>query len=86
VQNVSDLHPKFALRPQRVEVWQWQTSNLQPLRLGEERKKERKNKQQDENIYGLLYYMGDHKTAMSPPHVLTVVNFGLLAVEICWRV
>jgi len=32
-----------------VEVWQ--TSNLQRLRLGEEKKKkERKNKRQDENI------------------------------------
>ena len=41
-----------------VEVWQ--TSNLRPLRLGEERNKEerRKNKRQDENIYGLLYYIG----------------------------
>jgi len=40
-----------------VEVWQ--TSNLRPLRLGEEKKKERrKNKRQDENIYGLSYYIG----------------------------
>ena len=34
VQHVSDLHPKFATPC--VEVWQ--TSNLRPLRLGEERK------------------------------------------------
>jgi len=38
VQQVSDLHLKFALRPQRVEVWQ--TSNLWRLRLGEEKKEE----------------------------------------------
>jgi len=36
VQHVSDLHLKFALRPHCVEVWQ--TSNLQRLRLGEEKK------------------------------------------------
>jgi len=45
MQHVSDLHPKFTLRPHHVEVWQ--TSNLQPLRLGEEK---RKKKPQDENI------------------------------------
>jgi len=28
----------------------WQTSNLRRLRLGEEKKKNRKNKRQDENI------------------------------------
>jgi len=40
-----------------VEVWQ--TSNLQRLRLGEEKKmKRKKNKRQDENIYGLPYYIG----------------------------
>jgi len=40
VQHVSDLHPKFALRPHHV--WKYgahDTSNLQPLRLGEEKKK-----------------------------------------------
>jgi len=36
-----------------VEVWQ--TSNLRRLRLGEEKKK---NKRQDENIYGLPYSIG----------------------------
>jgi len=36
VQQVSDLHLKFA---PCVEVWQ--TSNLRPLRLGEERKKKK---------------------------------------------
>ena len=37
VQHVSDLHSKFTLRP-HVEVWQ--TANLRPLRLGEEKEKE----------------------------------------------
>jgi len=32
--------------------------HLRPLRLGEEKKKERKKKPQDENIYGLPYYIG----------------------------
>jgi len=36
VHHVSDLHLKFALRPHNV----WQTSNLGPLRLGEEKKNE----------------------------------------------
>jgi len=36
VQHVSDVHPKFALR--RTPCLQvWQTSNLRPLRLGEEK-------------------------------------------------
>jgi len=55
LQQVSDLHLKFALRP-RLEVWQ--TSNLRRLRLGEEKKKKKKNKPQHENIYGLPYYIG----------------------------
>jgi len=38
-----------------VEVWQ--TSNLRPLRLGEEKARKKKNKRQDENIYGLPYYV-----------------------------
>jgi len=44
VQQVSDLHLKFRLRPNHmwtVEVWQ--TSNLRRLRLGEE-----KNKKEEE--------------------------------------
>jgi len=51
VQQVSDLHLKFALRATPcVEVWQ--TSNLRRLRLGDEKKKERrkKKKPQDKNI------------------------------------
>jgi len=54
VQHVSDLHPKFALRPHHDCAEVWQTSNLQPLRLGEEKRKEIKKKPQDENI------MADH--------------------------
>jgi len=34
VQHVSDMHSQFALKPQRV----WQTSNVRPLRLGEEKR------------------------------------------------
>jgi len=48
VQHVSDLHPKFALRPHHV----WKYGNLRRLRLGEEKKKidRKKKKPQDENI------------------------------------
>jgi len=39
VQQVSDMHLKFALRP--YHVWKYgKISNLQRLRLGEEKKKE----------------------------------------------
>jgi len=38
VQHVSDMHLKFALKPQHV--WKYgETSNLRRLRLGEEKKK-----------------------------------------------
>jgi len=58
VHHVSDLHLKFAQEATPC-VEAWQTSNLRPLRLGEEKKeRRRKNKQQDENIYGLPYYIG----------------------------
>jgi len=41
VQQVSDVHLKFALRPQPcVEVMQ--TSNLRRLRLGEEKRRRKK--------------------------------------------
>jgi len=39
VQQVSDLHLKFTLRPQSHHVEVWHTSNLRWLRLGEEKKK-----------------------------------------------
>ena len=39
MQRISDLHSKFALRPHHVPKV-WQTSNLRPLRLGEEKKEE----------------------------------------------
>jgi len=46
LQHVSDLHPKFALRPAPcVEVWQ--ASNLRWLRLGEEKKKEGRRRTND---------------------------------------
>jgi len=54
VQHVSDLHPKFALKPHHV--WKYgrlYASDLQPLRLGERkerRKKERKKKPHGKNI------------------------------------
>ena len=56
VQQVSDLHLKFALRPHHVEVWQ--TSNLRRLRLGEERKKEERRTNHSMKIYGLPYSIG----------------------------
>jgi len=35
------------------------THSMRRLRLGEEKgKKKKKNKRHDENIYGLLYYIG----------------------------
>jgi len=52
MQHVSDLHPKFVRTKATPHVEVWQTSNLRPLRLGEERKKERrrKKKTQGKNI------------------------------------
>jgi len=48
VQHISDLHSKFALRPHNV--WKYgRHPTLQPLRLGEEKKKEGK-KPQGKNI------------------------------------
>ena len=45
VQQVSELHLKFALRPHYVWKYAivWQTSNLRRLRLGEEKKEERRS-------------------------------------------
>ena len=43
VQHISDLHSKFALRPHHVSKYgRHPTSILRPLRLGEEKKEERK--------------------------------------------
>jgi len=53
VQHVSDLHPKFALRPHHMADIQSPTAEI---RRG--KKKRKKNKRQDENIYGLPYYIG----------------------------
>jgi len=56
VHHVADLHLKFALKATPcVEVWQ--TSNLRPLRLGEE-KKERKIEITGQKYNGLPYYIG----------------------------
>jgi len=55
VQQVSDLHLKFALRPHHV----WQTSNLRRLRLGEEKKKDTKIEETTGQKYnGLPYSTG----------------------------
>jgi len=54
MQHVSDLHPKFAVS---MEVWQ--TSNLRPLRLGEEGKKEERGTNDRMKMYYVLsYYIG----------------------------
>ena len=47
VQHISDLHSKFALATPCVEVWQ--TSDLRPLRLGEEKKEEDGRKKKERN-------------------------------------
>jgi len=57
MQQVSDLHVKFALATPCVEVWH--TSNLRRLRLGEERKKE--EEEQTENIMVCPIPQGNHK-------------------------
>ena len=44
MQQVSDLHLKFALRPHHVYLEVWQTSNLRRLRLGEGKKKEERRR------------------------------------------
>jgi len=47
LQQVSDLHLKFALRPHHC-VTVWQTSNLRWLRLGEKKKKKKKKEEEEE--------------------------------------
>ena len=61
VQHISDMHSKFALRPHHV--WKYgKTSNLRPLRLGEEKKKEeRRQKPQGKNIMVCPITQGDYK-------------------------
>jgi len=54
VQHVLDLYPKFALR-QRVEVWQ--TSNLRPLSLGEEKKEKKRKKRKKKTNDRMKIYM-----------------------------
>jgi len=59
VQHISDLHSKFARATPCVEVW-W-TSNLRPLRLGEEKDKRRRKKKDGNHrakYNGRPYYIG----------------------------
>ena len=57
VQQVSDLHLKFALRlTPCVEVWF--TSNLRLLRLGEEKRRRKKKEITGQKYNGLPYYIG----------------------------
>ena len=68
VQHVSDLHLKFALRPHHV----WQTSTLRPLRLGKEKKKDRryeKKKQQGQNIMSASATQSGHKNVVENVYV-----------------
>jgi len=65
VQQVSDLHLKFALKPDHV--WKYgrhpictATAEIRRGKKIEERKKERKNKWQDENIMVCPIPYGDH--------------------------
>jgi len=59
VQQVSDLHLKFALRPHHVWKYGRHPANLRPLRLGEEKKKEeRKIEITGQKYNGLPYYIG----------------------------
>jgi len=62
MQHVSDLHPKRTKATPCVEVWQ--TSNLQRLRLGEEKKKleRKKKKPQDETSGYAMVVHGRPKT------------------------
>ena len=62
LQHISDMHSKFALIKATPCVEVWQTSNLRPLRLGEERKRDRKKierkKPQGKKYNGLPHYIG----------------------------
>ena len=50
VQQASDQHLKFALRPHHVRVEVWQTSNLRRLRLGEGKKKKKKEERTNDRM------------------------------------
>jgi len=68
VQHISDLHSKFATPC--VEVWQ--TSDLWPLRLGEEKKKKiDRKKLQGKNIMAPLL----HRAAIIKCHHSLIKNF-----------
>ena len=57
VQRVSDLHPKFALRPHHVwNLEVWQTSNLRRLRLGEGKKRKIEEEETTGQKYNSLPY------------------------------
>jgi len=56
VQHISDLHSKFALAPHHDCVEAWWTSNLRPLRLGEEKKKKKERKKPQGKQYNGLPY------------------------------
>ena len=53
-----------------VEVWQ--TSNLRPLRLGEEKKIDRRQKPQHENIIACPIPQGDHNECIIKPCILLI--------------
>jgi len=53
MQQVSDLHLKFALRPHHV----WKYGRREICDSKEKKDRRKKNKRQDENIYGLPYYI-----------------------------
>jgi len=55
-QHVSDLHSKFTLRPHHV--WKYIVDIQSPTAEIRRGKKRKKKKRQDENIYGLPYYIG----------------------------
>jgi len=55
-QHVSDLHSKFTLRPHHV--WKYGRHAVSDAEIRRGKKEERKKKPQDENIYGLPYYIG----------------------------
>jgi len=59
VQHVSDLHPKFALKPHHM----WKYATAQIMRGKKRRWKERRKKPQDEDIMSASATQGGHKKA-----------------------